>query len=64
MFLLWDLQILEGWGTALVEVVTVPVTLAPEKTMVGQFRGGSRVLQLLLMQQSEFADEIVIKLKF
>ena len=32
-----------------------------ETTMV---RGGSRVLQLLHMQQSEFAEKIVIKLKF
>ena len=29
-----------------------------------RIRGGSRVLQLLHMQQSEFAEKIVIKLKF
>ena len=29
-----------------------------------EIRGGSRVLQLLHMQQLEFAEKIVIKLKF
>ena len=49
------------------KVFLIPLVIAGKRTKdcwKAAGRGGSRVLQLLHMQQSEFAEKIVIKLKF